>query len=528
MSKFNRAPLRTHTQPLTQITGEARNHEGDPGFVRDDKSALFQLAVTNMVGENTFYESAQDRDSRYAELVRRVAVQDFSWLSQMLRWLRSDGNMRSAPLVGAAQAVHARLAEGLYEGNADLIDAVLQRADEPGELIAYWRTEFGKTLPQPVLKGLKRAVARLYSERNALKWDSTQAGCRFADVVELIHPVPQDARQALLFKYLLDERHHGDGDVSELPMHFMRKNWYAGSDRVKLASLENPDTLKAAGLTWENVLSDLGSRVDKAKLWEALIPNLGYMAAIRNLRNIDKAGVDRRVKQKLAEMIQDPANVARSRQLPFRFLSAYLEAPSDFWKEPLNVAAEHALGNVPDLGGRTLVLVDMSGSMQAPVSAESQVSRMMAGALFGTALAMKGQGDLVGFATDSFPFPLKKGAGLLSETQRLVGRVDSVGWSTNMTAAVRKHYRDHDRVVIVTDMQCFSDESGQRLSDERDPIPVRRGTSVYGFNLAGYEVTAIDSRVSGRHELGGLTDHTFNQIRQIEAAENGTWPWGMR
>jgi len=166
--------------------------------------------------------------------------------------------------------------------------------------------------------------------------------------------------------------------------------------------------------------------------------------------------------------------------------------------------------------------------MQAPVSAKSKTSRMMAGALFGTALAMKGQGDLVGFATDSFPFPLKRGAGLLSEVQRLIHKTNSVGWGTNMTAAVRKHYRDHDRVVIVTDMQCFADDGGQRLSDGRDPIPVRRGTSVYGFNLAGYEVTAIDSRVSGRHELGGLTDHTFNQIRQIEAAENGAWPWETR
>lgn len=530
MSKFNRGPLRPRTQPLTQITGETRSYEGGPGFTRDDKSALFQLAVTNMVGENTFYESSRDRDARYAGLVRSLAVKDFSWLSQMLPWLRSEGNMRSAPLVGAAQAVHARLAEGLYEGNAELIDSVLQRADEPGELIAYWRTEFGKTLPKPVLKGLKAAVPRLYTERSVLKYDSAKAGYRLADVIELIHPDPVSEVQDAVFQHLLDQRHHGDSRVPSalMPMQDARTRWYAKPDHLKLASIEDPDTFRATGLTWENVLSDLGGRVDKAKLWSALIPNLGYMAAIRNLRNIDEAGVDRRVKRKLADMIEDPANVARSRQLPFRFLSAYLAAPSDFWKEPLNVAAGHALGNIPDLGGRTLVLVDMSGSMQAPVSAKSQVSRMMAGALFGTALAMKGQGELVGFATDSFPFPLKKGAGLLSEVERLIGKANSVGWGTNMTAAVRKHYRDHDRVVIVTDMQCFSDESGQRLSDERDPIPVRRGTSVYGFNLAGYEVTAIDSRISGRHELGGLTDHTFNQIRQIEAAENGTWPWETR
>lgn len=530
MSKFNRGPLRTHAQPLTRITGEVHNHEGGPGFTRDDKSALFQLAVTNMVKEDTFYESGESRDARYAGLVRSVAVEDFPWLSKMLPWLRSEGHMRSASLVGAAQAAHARIAEGQHEGCADLIDAVLQRADEPGELVAYWRTEFGKTLPKPVLKGLKRAVPRLYTERNTLKWDSAKSGYRFADVIELVHPEPRDAAQAALFRYLLDQRHHGDGriDSAKMPMHSHRQHWYGLDDRYKIASLGSPGNLKKAGLTWENVLSELGSRVDKAELWSVLIPNLGYMAALRNLRNIDEAGVSRNVKQGLAEALQEPGNVARSRQLPFRFLSAYLNAPSDFWKEPLSVAAGHALGNVPDLGGRTLVLVDTSGSMDTSVSVKSRVSRMAAGALFGTALAMKGQGDLVGFATDSFPFPLKKGAGLLSEVERLLRKANSVGRGTNMTDAVRRHYRGHDRVVIVTDMQCFQDARGGSLSDGRDPIPVPSGVPVYGFNLAGYAATAIDSRISGRHELGGLTDHTFNQIRQLEAAESGTWPWGVR
>jgi len=43
---------------------EVRTFEGAPGFVREPKLELFLLAVSNMVGEDTFYEAASDRDAR--------------------------------------------------------------------------------------------------------------------------------------------------------------------------------------------------------------------------------------------------------------------------------------------------------------------------------------------------------------------------------------------------------------------------------------------------------------------------------
>ena len=76
MSKFNGAGLKT-----------GRTYEGGDGFARDDKSELFLLAVANFVGENTFYENGVDRDRRYADLIRRVAVADPEWIARFLRWL---------------------------------------------------------------------------------------------------------------------------------------------------------------------------------------------------------------------------------------------------------------------------------------------------------------------------------------------------------------------------------------------------------------------------------------------------------
>src|SRR5690348_18493823 len=99
MAKFNKRAARP-----TAVT-----YERAPGYARDTKSELFLLAVANMVGENTFYEKAGDRDDRYEHLVHQVAVADAGWTLGFLRWLRTEANMRSASLVAAAEAVRARL-----------------------------------------------------------------------------------------------------------------------------------------------------------------------------------------------------------------------------------------------------------------------------------------------------------------------------------------------------------------------------------------------------------------------------------
>lgn len=544
MSKFNSLGVRPVTgKSHITTTGPATNAEGGPGFVSDAKGELFRLAVVNFVGENTFYESGADRDARFNGLVRQVALEDFEWLSGMLGWLRTGANMRSASLTGAAQAVQARIEAGEFDGNADLIDSVLQRADEPGEFLAYWQSQFdpeslhgnrAMRLPQAVRKGLEKAVVRLYTERAFLKWDSPKRGVRFADVIELIHPAPSAEWQGGLFKHILDDRHHGDATpYSALPVIEARAAWNGLDARRKLALVKGrgaSEALRAAGLTWENVLSELGGSADKATLWNAIAPSMGLMAVIRNLRNMDEAGIDRSVVRTLAHKISDPSEVAASRLLPYRFLSAYLAAPSDRWKQPLTDALEESLKSVPSLPGRTLVLVDTSASMSSMgYSARSSVTPAMAGALLGVVFASRQVGDLYGFADGVFAHRFRAGQGVLSQVEDFVGRIGEVGHGTEMTAALRATYKGHARVVIVSDMQCFAD-GGRLLSDggwgrPGGPIPIPDNVPVYGINLGGGPVTAIDTRLRNRHEFAGLTDQVFAQMAALEAGHSSTWPW---
>ena len=77
--------------------------EGGSGFGRDARSELFLLALTNMVGEGTFYESARDRDRRFASLIRTVAADDPAWIAAFVPFLRETMHMRSASVVLAAE-----------------------------------------------------------------------------------------------------------------------------------------------------------------------------------------------------------------------------------------------------------------------------------------------------------------------------------------------------------------------------------------------------------------------------------------
>lgn len=273
-------------------------------------------------------------------------------------------------------------------------------------------------------------------------------------------------------------------------------------------------------MTWEDALSLAGSKVDKAKLWSALIPSMGIMALARNLRNFDEAGVPDDVAAVAAARFADPEQVAKSRMFPFRWLSAYEAAPSLRWGHALDAALQASLANLPALPGRTLVLVDTSGSMTSrPISGKSTVTPLKAAAVFGVALAAKGEAvDLVGFADGTRPFrhTVAKGASVIREVDRFVKRSGEDGHGTAIAASLRAAYAGHNRVVIVSDMQtCDAGTSSAVPGD----VPL------YGFNLGGYKQGAYAAGAGKRHEFGGLTDATFRLIPLLEAHQHGAWPW---
>ncbi|UXY26821.1 TROVE domain-containing protein [Streptomyces sp. HUAS TT20] len=524
MARFNTKAAKA--QPTSRVTSTGRvlrTYEGGRGHERDARSELFLLAVANFVSQQTFYESGADRDDRFAALVRKLAVTDPSWTAGLLGWLRGEGNIRTAAIVGAAEYVKARLDTGATEGpsNRQVIASVLQRPDEPGELLAYWTATYGRTVPKPVKRGIADAVRRLYHGKSLLKYDTASKGYRFGDILNLVHAVPDPDKpwQGELFQYALDRRHNPDTAVPPASNRVLtaHRELMAVPVRERRAVVTAPDgaeRLAAAGITWEALAGWLQGPMDKAA-WEAVIPSMGAMALVRNLRNFDEAGVSDEVAARVAAKISDPAEVARSRQYPFRYLAAYQHAPSLRWAYPLEQALGHSLANVPALPGRTLVLVDRSGSMWARLSDRSELNRADAAAIFGTALAVRAaDADLVEFGTTSRRLSYDKGESML----KILGRFGDLG-GTDTTSAIRAHYRGQDRVLIVTDEQYAYNVHGEPTEQVPGDVPV------YTWNLAGYHAGHGPSGKGNRHVFAGLSDAAFRMVSLIESGRDGRWPW---
>lgn len=523
MAKFNRATAAAvgRGPVVSESVASGQTFEGAPGHRRDARSELFLLAVANMVGEDTFYERAHERDLRYRELVARLAVDDFDWLRGLLGWLRRDAGLRSASLAGALEAVRARLAARRHGGNRQLVASVLLRPDEPGEALAYWTGRYGRAVPKPVKRGIADAAVRLYTERSLLKYDTESRAFRFGDVLDLTHPVAADARQGLLFRHALDRRHRRGDPVPEglatLRARAALTRLAPEERRALLLRADAAERLAEAGMTWEAV-AGWGQGLMDAAAWRAVLPSMGSMARLRNLRNFDEAGLSDEVAEQVAESLADPAEVARSRQLPMRYLAAH-RAAGPRWAPALERALQASLGNVPELPGRTLVLVDRSASMFFGLSGRSTLRAADAAAVFGAALALRAErADLVQFGTTHQPVHFRKGDPLL----RVVERFGDLG-GTNTAQAVRDHYRGHDRVVIVTDEQAWQGDPG---ADPTAAVPER--VPVYTWNLAGYRYGHGPSGTGNRHVFAGLSDAAFGMVPLVEAGLAARWPWEAR
>ena len=566
-SRLKTAPMKTEPKP------SGTTHEGAPGFARDARTELFMRATTNFAGEGTFYE--KDADARAVELVRKLAVDDWEWVAGFLPWLRSEGNIRTSSVMLACEAAQARASAGIHGGDPlttrQVISEVLMRGDEPTEAVQYCLKTFGK-IPISVKRGVADAMIRLWGERAVIRYDKPDRPMRFADAIELCHPDPKADWQSALFKYLLDERHH-EGSPELLPSIRSRRTLSGLTPKERhalaAAALDNRESdqafmiSRAAAGQWEWTNSWLGEGVKDVKdwsplterqRWELVIPEMGYMAVLRNLRNFDQAGLKGSLVHKIQQRLADPGEVANSRQLPFRFLSAYLNVPSVRWAEYLEQALQAAIPNVPVLDGCTLIMADVSGSMtdlmgsdrkrdgqaaerarKAGKAYSSPVypDRMTAALVFAVALALKnpGKADLVAFATTNFRVDnIGYGSSLLKTVELIKSNARQAGGGTQIERNLRQVFdsRRHTRVVIFTDEQAMPGGPGyqpwmaQYIGDVSSAVPA--SVPLYSWNLAGYTYGCFPAG-NNRYSLSGLTDASFGIMQQIENGKSGDWPW---
>lgn len=402
----------------------AFTREGARGKRFTPEMELRRALLNCLLWENQFYEDGVAIADRIKALVPKVEP---ARVAELAIDARETMKLRHAPLLVvremARHATHRTLV-------ADTLARVIQRPDEMTELLAiYWAEALGpqqQRKRQPVSAQIKKGLARALTRFDAYqlaKYDRDGA-VRIKDVLFLVHAKPKDAAQEKVWKQLVD------------------------------GELASPDT-------WEVSLS---SGKDKRETFERLIAEnrLGGLALLRNLRLMQRAEVPRRT-------IADAIEAMRTdRILPYRFITAARYAP-DFEPE-LEAAMLKSVKDYARLNGRTRLLIDVSGSMFTPLSAQSEMTR--AEAACGLAILARevcDEVEIFTFSNELVKLPPRRGFAL---RDAIIGSQPHGG--TYLGKAVTEIDRKGDRLIVFTDEQ----------SHDQVPAPKGRG---YMVNVASYQ-----------------------------------------
>ncbi len=434
---------------ILNLSGGPRTHEGAPARHLTSEQQLRRSLLACLLWESQFYEEGVEIAGRVHELVPQVAAEKVAALAVEAR---EQMKLRHAPLLLVREMARHASHRALV---ADTLQRVIQRADELAEFVAIYWKDGRVPLSAQVKKGLAAAFVKF--DGYQLAKYNRPGPIKLRDVLFLCHAKPRDLSQEVLWRELVEDR------------------------------LTPPDT-------WEVALSAGG---DKRAAWERLLRErkLGALALLRNLRNLQQAGAEEGlVRAALAEMKTD-------RVLPIRFLAAARHAPQ--WEAELEKAMFSSVAAQPKLAGKTLLLVDVSGSMEAPLSRRSEMKRT--DAAYGLAVLLREIAEQVAiysFSDTVKRIPPRRGFALRDALDTSLPH-----GGTMLGAALEELERTekYDRLIVITDEQAH----------DRVPAPHGRG---YMINVASYRNSVGYGKWM---HIDGWSEAVVEYIRMLETAQSG-------
>ena len=380
-----------------------------------------------------------------------------------------------------------------------------------------------------LFRSLGDAVSK-FGEKGLMKYDSTDFP-KWKDVLCWIRRKAGWPLKAEVAKYFIT----GEVvDASKTPVIAARK------ELAKLTKFdaEAKKLAKASFVNWEVLLSQF--KGDKKALWTFLIEEnlLGYMAMLRNLRNILEAKLDSAVIQKVSIKISSKDEVLKSKQLPFRFLSA-LKALQEMngscdtadlneLSAAIELASNEACANIPVLPGITAIFADNSGSMSSPVSEKSQIScKDAANVLCGVVAKVCERPYVFAFGTDVGEVRYTKNDTVLRIAEK-VAKTNIGGYNTNGHKCVQWLINNKlvpDRVIFLSDMQMWNDGGlGQEgcLCDSWNTFKKQggKGTWLHSVHLNGSGDNVVNEGEKV-NQVGGFSEKVFTMLLQTKGAISG-------
>jgi 60 kDa SS-A/Ro ribonucleoprotein len=471
MSKFNTTIKSGKTKTTNLAGGQA--------YKQSYELELVSILLTSFV-KDSFYEKSSDTLSRLKMILSKV---DPLFAAKAAIFARDKFGMRS--ITHALAGELASYSSGMI-WSKDFYDKVVVRPDDMTEIISYYLSnktdKNSPKFPNSLKKGFAKAFNK-FDNYQISKYKGENKEVKLIDIINLVHPVPT------------------------------KKN----SDALK--SLVSGDLKNTQ--TWESMLSSAGQNSNndeelsnnKAEVWEQLISErkLGYFALLRNLRNIISQAPDS-VEGACNLLVEDKL-IKSSRVLPFRFKTAYDEIQklhSDSKTRKVLVGIDEALNksviNVPKFDGETLVVIDVSGSMQGKPSEIAS--------LFGAILAKSNNCDVMTFATQANYVNYNPNDSVLTIRDSFKFN----GGGTNFHNIFKVANKSYKRIIILSDMQGWighyspvKEFNSYKNRFSCDPY-------IYSWDLNGYGTMQFPE--SNVFALSGFSDKVFDIMKWLETDRN--------
>jgi hypothetical protein len=526
--------------PALRLIGAVASYMGEPGYYKD--------SLTVSPSEDYNVNAIDERGRNIVEASIQLAKKSPEDLLIIARWTRESMNMRLSPQI--MLAVAAKFIKG---GNPNpvtrYVPYICSRADDLLQAQALYLSLFGKPskngrymrarLPKPFQKGLASALSK-QSDKQIIKYNQTGTYPNFGTLLRTMRHVQIPAGREKgtwpvsrgMHKYLLT------GEITEdAPAILSARKAFFALDK-KNANLDDAwELVHAAGLTWEDLVSHFGGTSDKArlsKIWGMAKGTMGYMAKLRNLRNFMQKAPESVVKKVSDELATRDA-VLKSKQLPYRFLSAHKAvegAPGSpalcrYVSDNIAEALDHSIENLPEFSGPTAVFVDTSGSMDNSVSEKSMVSMKDAAAVLGALMYKKTKGSVIrpftgGCLGHGWDISASRRDSAMTIAQSVINhRPPNHG--TDASSAIEylvKNQVKVDRIVVLSDLQTYnygggygwgySEQGSYGGSVEKAITDYRKRINpncfLFTVNMAAYESSMVPQDNPLNVQIGGFSE----------------------
>jgi hypothetical protein len=482
------------------------NHQGGTGYQYDPKTELVAILATGL--DNKYYEKLGEREQRFANVIAEVAKTDKVFAAKAMVYARSVMGQRTVTHFGAVELAKYlsgnELGARFFSKRARKANAggIIYRLDDMLEIAAcYQARNSGKQLSNAIKKGFKAALESA-DEYELAKYQAKNSDLSLVDIVNLVHPKPTGKMVPVFAKLM----------KGELKQH------NTVEDKNTKAGQEVAAKVKAGKITAEQAETELNEA--KQDNYAELIATrkIGYLALLRNLRNILKAGSKVDVVKGACELLTDKALIKQSLVFPHQIdlaLEIMLDEFGASGARPfinaLNTAYELAIPNLTELfpHGKTAVVFDSSGSMSSQIRLANKKAGSEAAiakaALIAATLAKGINADVYHFADRTVQIKFNPLDSVNSLKNLFKGEQGKVGYGTSFNTILPFLKGNYERVFVISDMQ------GRDILDRSE----YKNIHIYSVDICGYGTTMFKpgNKVYG---IYGYSSDIYELIKKVE------------